>query len=113
MCGRRMKSASVELQKKLCNQHRYETMALPVYVQYKWPTKVDFFDLLHRLKRKSVMDRLSLVYYQPESGLLIAGRPAPPKPTTRRGGPQIDESRSFPALEKRIDKRKDRMSTAG
>lgn len=111
--GRRVKSEYTELQKTLCNQHRYETLALPVFIQYKWPTRVNFSDLLERLTRKSVMDRLAFVYYQPEMGLLASTSLTPSKPVTRRGPQPTDEYRNFLALERRFDKRKDKMAKAG
>lgn len=111
--ARRCKSEFSELQKKVCNQHRYETMSLPLYIQYRWPTTVNFSELLSRLTRKSVLDRLAYIYDQPELGLMISGSPLPSRKMTRRGIQHTGDLRRYSALEKRFNKKKDRMNKAG
>lgn len=70
--GRRVTKSLMGAQKKVCDQHRYETHILPLSVQYRWPRRPSFYRLLGHLFDKDVVSRVKQVYEDPTSGLVIA-----------------------------------------
>lgn len=69
--GRRVTKSLMELQKKVCDQHRYETHILPLSVQYRWPREPSFYHLLGLLLDPSVETRVQWIHETPASGLMI------------------------------------------
>lgn len=72
------------LQEQVCDQHRYESMILPLSVQFGWPRNVNFYRLLGLLFHKSVEDRVTRVFEYPWSGQMI--RKLHPSDTSREIG---------------------------
>lgn len=72
--GREVSFEQQDIMIDTCGQHQYESLILPLSLQYRWPRKASFFGLLCRLFQPFVTDRIKLVYEHPWSGLVIAGR---------------------------------------
>lgn len=96
---------------KVCRQHEYEVGCLPIFMQYKWPTTIDFLLLAERLKGDFILQRLLLIYENPWHAVLISDLSTSTKPTTRKGG-QVS-ARRYAALQARFDKEKEKLSYPG
>lgn len=55
----------------VCEQHRYETLVLPLSVQYSWPRHPDFYRLIGYMFEPVVFDRIQRVFETPNFGLMI------------------------------------------
>lgn len=110
--ARRVRAGAEELLESVCSQHRYEVGCLPLAVQYKWPTKIDYSSFVKRLRQPSVMDRLVQLYKTPWDSILMSTPfPSDRKPNTRNKG--NGKSRFYASLEKQFDKNKSFLSSAG
>lgn len=69
--GRHVPEALKRVQKVVCEQHRYETLILPLSIQYSWPRRPDFYRLLGYLFDPAIEPRVQYVYENPTSGLMI------------------------------------------
>lgn len=54
-----------------CRQHMYETMILPLSVQYQWPRNIDFSSFLVRIKASHYFKLLQKVFKSPWTSVLL------------------------------------------
>lgn len=90
-----------ELRKTVCSQHRYESLIIPMSVQYNWPRDANFSDLLGSLFQEGIRDTIQRLYEYPWGGLVISNL----RPT--------DTSRRFVDLLKLKPEDKDILEGAG
>lgn len=65
-----------ELVHLACSQHQYESLILPLSVQYEWPRSIDFNVLLKRVSKENINGVIKRVYKAPWTSILIKA-PAP------------------------------------
>lgn len=69
--GRRVSEDLEHDQKVVCEQHRFETLILPISVQFAWTRKPNFYTLLGFMFQPEVESRLQWVIETPALGLMI------------------------------------------
>lgn len=73
--GRAVPDHLGELHYMVCTQHQYETMVLPLSVQYQWPRAANYFTLVQAITTDEVINRIKHVFDFPWSGVLINASP--------------------------------------
>lgn len=57
---------------EVCDQHAYETLILPLSVQFQWPRNVNFFEFLCKLSQPNVIAHMKKVHDNPWAGTVIS-----------------------------------------
>lgn len=59
------------LQKRICYQHRYELMMLPLSIQYLWPRRINFGRLVERMRAPEIAEALLNIYNEPWTSINV------------------------------------------
>lgn len=55
----------------ICSQHRYESLILPVALQYLWPRKVDYEALVARVTSEKYLKVVAQVHDDPDVSVVM------------------------------------------
>lgn len=56
---------------EVCDQHRYETLVIPLACQYSWPCELDFAIIAERVKMDAILVSVAEIYLNPRTCILF------------------------------------------
>lgn len=93
------RTGSADLKRRTCGQRRYEVGCLPMAVQFKWPTSIDYAAMVNRLSQPTVLAKVFQLYEKPWESILLTEPP--------------NARRSYFELENKFHKDKSALGSAG
>lgn len=100
--GRRVPHTQSDLEDVVCGHHRYEVGSLPLFIQYRWPSRMDYNTFLIRLRQPSVLRRLLFVFSKPWCAFAVSENAVDEnRPVTRAGS--MSQSRKYSVLHARLN----------